>query len=57
MARNRLRKLSQTGAALSPIRIERLGSRLELREAVLRDVIHGYAYFATEKGYVPKHIG
>jgi hypothetical protein len=44
------------GAALSLIRIERLGSRLELRKAMLRDVLHGYACFAAEQSYVPEHI-
>ena len=57
MARNRPRKLSQTEAPLSLIRIERLGSRLELRKAVRHHVLHGYAYFATEQSYVPEHIG
>ena len=49
MARNRPRKLSQTEALLSLIRIERLGSRLEFRKTVRRHVLHGYACFATEE--------
>ena len=41
---------------LSLIRIKRLGSRLESREAVRRHVLHRYACFATEERYVPEHI-
>jgi hypothetical protein len=42
---------------LSLIRIKRLGSRLELRNAVRRHVLHRQARFATEESHVPEHIG